>query len=67
MQLPLAKYTQALALLEIVHALVGLVHTSPVTAAMQVYRKERSGKHWKHCRMRREEAEGQTKYMSRDA
>src|SRR5437868_7983281 len=28
------------------------------------YRKERSGKHWKHCRMRREEAEGQTKYKS---
>src|SRR2546423_11955983 len=30
----------------------------------QNYRKERSGTHWKHCRMRREEAEGQTKYMS---
>ena len=28
------------------------------------YRKERSGKHWEHCRMRREEAEGQTKYRS---
>jgi hypothetical protein len=26
--------------------------------------RERSGKHWEHCRMRREEAEGQTKYRS---
>jgi len=33
---PLAKHTQALALLEIAHAPVGLVRTSPVTTAMQV-------------------------------
>src|SRR5437762_61567 len=26
--------------------------------------EERSGKHWKHCRMRRKGAEGQTKYRS---
>jgi hypothetical protein len=26
--------------------------------------RERSGKHWEHCRMRRKGAEGQTKYRS---
>ena len=31
---------------------------------MKWYRKERSEKHWEHYRMRREEAEGQTKYRS---
>ena len=33
---PLLKYTQTLALLEIVHAVIGLVRASPVTTAMQV-------------------------------
>ncbi|KAK6384516.1 hypothetical protein LTS17_002079 [Exophiala oligosperma] len=33
---PLLKWTQTIALLEIVHALVGLVRASPLTTAMQV-------------------------------
>lgn len=33
---PLVKYTQSLALLEVIHALVGLVRASPVTTGMQV-------------------------------
>ena len=33
---PLLKYTQTLALLEILHALVGLVRASPLTTGMQV-------------------------------
>lgn len=34
---PLLKWTQTIALLEIVHALVGLVRASPFTTAMQVF------------------------------
>jgi very-long-chain (3R)-3-hydroxyacyl-CoA dehydratase len=33
---PLLKWTQTIALLEIVHAVVGLVRASPITTAMQV-------------------------------